>query len=630
VIDRFKKTWRGASAWFGQRPKLKRALGVIGIALAGLYVLYLVAANVVLATPLLRSKLNEEPNITLEYASAWSLLPGVVHVRDFRLVLDERAVQMELRFDEVSVRIALPKLLRRTFHAKRVLGHGSALRVRNKVENPDAHRRRLAAYPSIEGLPDPPRLTDLSPAGRSDTWTIILDDVDSELRELWLLEYRFAGSAHARGGFHFHPTHSFELYDSSLELEQGRLGFGAKQPVLEIEGGSVQAQIGKHDVMKTRGPQVLDQASATIRLRSQLKSVDFMNIYSARGSKFSWSGGAGRLELDLRFDGGVLQTPSHVSYATDALTLSHEKATVRADAELALLAKHDDELSWQLVSKQATLGHEERKSTQGTIDALRARLEPQGRKLAKLFALAGTELTARLDVRDLTWFKAFAPKMPLRGGQAKGQLDLRNRSSERFTGAFDLKFNDLHWSSSGQSFRMRGELKGKPLEQTSEPRSGFRDVSLHVAHLLIQEHGEEHEKDETGAWWFTVVADRVNWTPSDPSRLSATWQLGGGSVEPLMPALVESGLVRTAADAIIDFDETRGTIELRTASEELSLRVPKISSGDLTVRGSLRRSNGTTNGRFLVHSPLANVGVSIRRGQVETKPLVSDEWLEQR
>src|SRR5690606_12260580 len=156
------------------------------------------------------------------------------------------------------------------------------------------------------------------------------------------------------------------------------------------------------------------------------------------------------------------------------------------------------------------------------VEALRVRIEPRGRKLTKLFTVASAELQAKLDIRDLTWFKTFAPKIPLRGGAVKGQLDVRGDGSESFTGADDLQFDDVFWSSNGQSIRVHGELEGKPLARTDEPRSGFRDVSLHIAHLRIQEQGEEHEEDETGAWWFTLLADRVTWAPSDPARFSAT------------------------------------------------------------------------------------------------------------
>src|SRR5262245_37587639 len=60
-----------------------RALGLVTAVLIAAYVLYLVAANVIIRTHLLRSWINGRPEDTyIDYASAITFWPGQVHVRD--------------------------------------------------------------------------------------------------------------------------------------------------------------------------------------------------------------------------------------------------------------------------------------------------------------------------------------------------------------------------------------------------------------------------------------------------------------------------------------------------------------------------------------------------------------------
>src|SRR5689334_12871161 len=130
---------------------LNRLARVVLMVLAAGAVLYLVAANVLLRTRLLRDLVSEGPDIELEYTSAYSVWPGFVHVRDLALQVQDCDLQLAVAADSAQIEVSLHDLLFRRFHADRVSLLGLSFRLRTKVDPPDAERPWVAAYPSIRG-----------------------------------------------------------------------------------------------------------------------------------------------------------------------------------------------------------------------------------------------------------------------------------------------------------------------------------------------------------------------------------------------------------------------------------------------------------------------------------------------
>jgi hypothetical protein len=113
----------------------KLVAGLLGI-VALLATSYLVVANVFLQTRLLRNIVTVSParfaidgastDLTLEYSSAYSILPGRVHVEGLRMRGRERSVEWFFALDRADVSISLVDLLRRSFRATTVRSSGLA------------------------------------------------------------------------------------------------------------------------------------------------------------------------------------------------------------------------------------------------------------------------------------------------------------------------------------------------------------------------------------------------------------------------------------------------------------------------------------------------------------------------
>src|SRR5262245_45585503 len=97
----------------------------IALALAGLYLLYLCVANVIIRTRLLRSWINDGSSSThVEYESASTFWPGRAHVTGLRIWDRDRAVEWRIALDEGVAWIGLLDLLGHRFHTSSIRGTG--------------------------------------------------------------------------------------------------------------------------------------------------------------------------------------------------------------------------------------------------------------------------------------------------------------------------------------------------------------------------------------------------------------------------------------------------------------------------------------------------------------------------
>src|SRR5580658_59878 len=135
----------GASRWMGR----------IGGAIAGLVTLYLVGINVLVRTHMLRSALSADPEeMLVDYASAYSWIPGRVHVEGLKIRGSDWNIQWVLGIDKCDFNFSPLDFIHRRFHASRVRAEGLTFRVRLRVDS--ATPEHLAALPAVPGFADFP------------------------------------------------------------------------------------------------------------------------------------------------------------------------------------------------------------------------------------------------------------------------------------------------------------------------------------------------------------------------------------------------------------------------------------------------------------------------------------------
>jgi hypothetical protein len=293
-----------AGARWGAAPRSARLLlAAAGVVLA-LAILPVLATHLLLRTSILRGLLNGNPeSLFVEWSGPHVGLPGHVGFDALTLRSNDHNVEFEARLEDVDVRIGLPDLVARRFHARRVRAARLVFRLRELLTRAEATPARLARYPRIPGYPDPPLLEPEVPQpDKGRPWRVVVEDLAvSRVSEIWIDAWRWKGSGRLRGGFELLPGREARVFPSGLDVEEGVLDRGATS-VAHRTRGAVWCEIPRFDTQAFPGNDVWKLISGGASLRGTLESVAFLTADGDEGPKFT--GGHGDIQLGTALTDG--------------------------------------------------------------------------------------------------------------------------------------------------------------------------------------------------------------------------------------------------------------------------------------------------------------------------------------
>jgi hypothetical protein len=291
----------------GKRVRWRRLVQWVVLTVAIPCALYLVVANVLLRTRLLRNAvsgssvsfavLGNSTDLQLDYTSAYSIIPGRVHVQGLTLRGRERTAEWALTIDDADVRIALVDLLHRTFHATRVRSSGFTIRARLRLDRVDATPDVVATLPPIAGFADPPLLDERPeppplPDATYHLWAVDLEDVDVEhVREVWIHSVRAEGDTRVRGRWFFRPKRWLDVGPATVDSNTVNFFYGSA-PLASGVRGSINATVHPFDLEQANGLEVLDRISFSGQLHGRAVVADVLRLLAPRsGVRFiRWEG----------------------------------------------------------------------------------------------------------------------------------------------------------------------------------------------------------------------------------------------------------------------------------------------------------------------------------------------------
>ena len=292
-----------------------------------MYAIYLIAANTLIRTRMLRDLINEGPDKTwIDYASATTWWPGRVRVRGLRIRDRDSVSEWMISLDEGRASISLAGLLQRRFHPTWIRGSGFSLRVRSRLLPEEATPARVEFIPPILGFPDPPmrNLAEVRPVRTGREWTVWLEDVAVEAGEIWVDDWKFEGEAEVKGSMILDPRLRLEVFPSSLDARDGILRLREKT-VGTSTTGRLAALIHPCDLRVVKGNAVFEFLTGNARARVNVESVAFLEdlldtlprIRMQRGdgdavAEVTLDRGSGHGSLDFSARGIEVRTPDQI------------------------------------------------------------------------------------------------------------------------------------------------------------------------------------------------------------------------------------------------------------------------------------------------------------------------------
>jgi hypothetical protein len=597
-------------------------------AVAGFAVLYLLAANVLLRTRLLRDFVSRGEGVELDYASAYSVWPGLVHVRGLALEVRDYANQLSVAADSAVVDICLHDLAFRRFHASDVALSGLAFRYRQTVDPRDGMQPYVAAFPPIRGFPDPPvRVGEEPPPvpdAEYDLWHIAIDEVLAELRELWILEYRYVGLGTLRGGFRLQPARHFAVYPATVSLKRGTLSVGdavaADRLELDLEG-----HIESTDVRLVRGAALAEQMTGRVRANVEELELGALDARGAESREWQVDGRA-RLGVTASMTRGRLDAGSSAELEVPKLVLRAPFGKLTGETSSTLRAGGEGRLDWVTTSPRLSLANSS-PYPGPTLGTPRLALVLHSETLGHAPSLRGVELDLpRLVVPSLGWAERWVKRsgVPIRvGGRIEGRAHFSSGAGRGPEAKVRLRLADAELSTE----RVRAALGGR-VDIELERIEGDRPRSR--GHVEIELDGVEVERARERSKPFRAALRlpdlRLALEPEPV--LSSGIEAFATPADSLLSLALGSPMLEDLAADVFSLEQLDAQARIELSPRSLRVELSRAASGTLTGQGFWQRpAAGDARGAFLISSKVANVGISLVGSDATTAWFVPDDWL---
>lgn len=568
----------------------KRDIAIVGVrvvmVLAGLELVYAIGANAFLRSSGVVALVQGADGVKLDYESAYSIVPGHVHVRKLRLRFEDYNVQFQVYVEKGTLDIGLTELLHKKFHAYSLLADGVSFRMRHKSHGVGNNGERFAAYPKIEGFADPPLYHGTNPPptpdDQYDLWQIRIENVVAHAKELWVLEYRHVGDGEARGSFLVQPERLVQV-DAALRIRSGNLMVG-EAPVARHFSGTITCLVPGLDVKNTFGIEVFHSISTKLDLRLQEGDLRFLNVYGAPEHEPSWSGQVSS-SLQARISRGVVEPGSQLVAASPAAKLVWPTFTLTTQMGLSFGRLRDaPQLNLDVTLQDSRLSTPQEKVAGPTARQTRAALALDGVDLARPIQVAGAEVVTEARLANLAWLNGFVgPKSQLRfGGSAEGKLELTRRATGAGDGQVELDVR-----------------QGRATDADFDVRSDVHAIS----------------RFRTQTTPTASLQGAVSFRASEGDTLLSL------AVGPTAQKLLAAGL---------NLGELTGNVAFYAAERGVELELTQARCGAVSGRGHFRQpARGAGRGAALLSAGPVHVGLKVEQARTETSPLVGGDWLEE-
>jgi len=392
-------------------------------ALAGVELLYLVAANLFLNLGMLPWAFESTSQVKATISSGWSVWPGRAHVRNARLTFQDKNLQFSIDMAHGSLTVHLSELAQRRFHASHLRGEGIAFRMRNRIDPWDKHEPFVGTLPPIAEFSSPAVLEAYVPEkpisdAEYNLWIVHFDDVDVGVSELWAQSFRYRGKGRARGQFQLTPARSVWVGPASLDLEPGLLSAGGYRIAPGLHG-HIECTVYPFDVRPVHGMDPFAFISARVRLDAPAFDPQFYALFAAEPAP-RVSSASGSLHVAVETRRGVLTPESRVDLVQRGFELRAPQAELDAEL-LELHAAVDGQVASYatLTIERGTLREPIAPGHSPRIERLSIGVASQNRDVSKDFGFKEARLNeVRLTVGDASWLNRWVkgPSFALTNG----------------------------------------------------------------------------------------------------------------------------------------------------------------------------------------------------------------------
>ncbi len=538
--------------------------------------------------------LNKHPEKrVLRFESAWTVIPGVAHVRGLRMVSQGRSNQLELVVDRAAGFINPLELLARRVHVVGLRARGVEFRFRKRPKTPDEAAARAPLVPPIEGLPfepygGPPKAKKTKPG-----WTVVFTGARvSEVRDVWMGPAHLRGAAEVGASVTVGPGDDRRISIRSANIRYyGGTFLIAGETSLRDLSLHLQGRMEPFFTKRTRGPALLDLVSARAEILATSPGAVLLNQYFAKADWLEFQSGKRKVTAEIEVERGRLRAGSHLDLAEAPLRVDLAGFIGEGQATARLEAVPSEGADTPDLRATVTYSDYGMHRLAGGPPILRgAGLTIEARSPADLGRFPPEDFDGRIalgtaEFPDLTFVNDFLPGgAGLTVERGRGKVDGRFETREGFRckGVVTVTTTDLVVESGGVE-------NAGDVAVTVEVRDGsLRDLRFDVGGTRVEladfAFASKGSAGDAADWRGRVAVTEgtldLGETPGADVRLDLTFS----DTRPLVAFLSRDKPLKGWAERLLTFEEITGEAVATLTKGATTIRHFGLRSGKLDVR----------------------------------------------
>ena len=625
-----------------RRPRLRRALTVLLAVLGVLEVVYVAAGLYLVRSGQVGRWINKNPQkLRITFDSVWPIVPGVVRVRNFRIVNQGRGDQLEGKVDLVWGAVNPLELLARRVHVVWLRCRGVEFRLRSRPKTAEEAASFPVGLPAIDGVTwepytGPPPSSSTTTARKKAGMTIVFTRSHlDEVREVWIGQRRLRGNGTVVASVTVFGGGPIAIPHADVRFDGARFENGAEETYTGIRLG-VLGELSRYDAKVTKGLGILSLIKARVDLDARMPSgAAWLNVYLRNAPWVRFTGGESSLSAHLSVADGTLAPGGFAEVAPNDLTAefagfaAHGKAGTRLDV-VAAEKGADARLVVAFDAYDLRRGK----------DAPEPVMQGRGLRIvattpASLAAIPPTEFSGRLELGQ-----AVFPRLDFANDlfPAGGSLRVKGGSA-KVEGAFDVAGSgsacsgSMKVSTDGLSLDTGGVgMKGTFTLDLKVPRGNLLEQTFDVDGMRISldrfAFASKHDEATAPDWSASIAFPKGHLVLGKAFAVKGRMELRASDSRPVAAFLSKDEPLKGWKKKLVTVGEIKGGSRFSLSGGTLEVDDFLVGWDGTEIKARFRTTPEGVRGKALVHVGILKAGISLEGKERSLKVIGPTSWYE--
>lgn len=593
----------------------------------------------------------------IDYTAAWMLVPGQVRVYGLSIRNQGVGDQWLITADRATGLISLDQLRERRFHASEIRAEGVSLRYRLRLDAPTRPGSEKEPVPNegeegeegevdveaepdttmeppIPGLVNPPNPNpDLMYPRAVNPWLITLDDIQADVGEIWVGDYRLLGDADATVKL----SSKGPFLDLEGELSIGGMGANiGDMPVARDVTGKISLLV---DGMDPSDPssEPIQAISGRVKLDADVQDLRFLDFYLSVVPWLSLAG-TGHVHVDVGLAEGRFRNGSVVEASFPKLLVRVLSNDISGEGEVrAEVGPGDDGTPRSLINVDFTdFTITPDGSTSPLVEGVGFHIDARSPDIRLDQPFTAVSVVVDLPestIPDIALYNAYLPRgvgLSLRGGTGTVQGHLEASSVDgKASGNMDLRGDEIlvHLDE----MAITGDVMLHGQLQADELGTGVYDISGSTADLRrlgIIDGAHADSRDGERLWSASVNVPSGVVKVGAPLYLDAHVHMKCSDSVPFVRLFADQKSLPRWAQGLLSVQDVSGEARLQLGDETLEIGPCQIRGGGYEIDLRYRRDGPVCKGDLFARTGPLSVGIGLRPAGVEVHVFNARRWFE--